>query len=355
MGFDGFVYVLAFVSLVATSTLNLLLLFLVVVVAVTWFVKLVLLSLSGIELSFLLSILVVSSIGVVAFVLLPTVFVSVVSFEVFDLLEVESMFEFCSEVLLEVISVSVDLSVVLLEEVESVSLDCSVVWFELLLLTVDFSEVLSLVESVFTNSSDMLSFLSVVSLLFSVAFVLSFVSSLGCCWLSFTVSFALLLSFVVVLLSLTSDLLSSDAFSLVTDSLLCVSFVFDSVVFVSWAKDWFSFAWFVVLSDFSFSDWFVVLSLLLNSSTSTGSLLSLVLFPFWEVALSISSALATPPTPNTNVAPINKEAVPTVNFLIAYLLSTLGKNPCLFFISKPPLKTFHTILMMYSSIIMNLL
>ena len=59
--------------------------------------------------------------------LLPTVFVSVVSFEVFDLLEVESMFEFCSEVLLEVISVSVDLSVVLLEEVESVSLDCSVV------------------------------------------------------------------------------------------------------------------------------------------------------------------------------------------------------------------------------------
>ncbi|CAM4071365.1 hypothetical protein STXY8166_11585 [Staphylococcus xylosus] len=76
-------------------------------------------------------------------------------------------------------------------------------------------------------------------------------------------------------------------------------------------------------------------SIPLISLISKASPLSLVL-PSSVVIESSSSALASLPIPITKVAPINNDAVPTVNFLIEYLFNLLGKNPCLFFIIFPP-------------------
>ncbi|SCU28373.1 Uncharacterised protein [Staphylococcus xylosus] len=82
-------------------------------------------------------------------------------------------------------------------------------------------------------------------------------------------------------------------------------------------------------------------STLLISLISNASPLSLVL-PSSVVIDSSSSALASLPIPITKVAPINNDAVPTVNFLIEYLFNLLGKNPCLFFIIFPPQIYFFT-------------
>ena len=70
----------------------------------------------------------------------------------------------------------------------------------------------------------------------------------------------------------------------------------------------------------------------LTSSSSLDLLSFVLLSSFWEKVLSVSAALTCPLIPNTSVAPISKDAVPAESFLIPYLLSKLGRNPCLFFI-----------------------
>ncbi len=73
------------------------------------------------------------------------------------------------------------------------------------------------------------------------------------------------------------------------------------------------------------------------SCTSSASPLSESLALLSFVIESNSAAFASLLTPNTSVAPINNDAVPTVNFLIEYLFNLLGKNPC-FFSSFPTSK-----------------
>ncbi|EJX19061.1 hypothetical protein SOJ_04900 [Staphylococcus sp. OJ82] len=88
----------------------------------------------------------------------------------------------------------------------------------------------------------------------------------------------------------------------------------------------------------SFSTSCVSVSIVFISLISNASPL---LLPLSLVLISSNSAAcASLPTPNTNVAPIKSDAVPTVNFLIEYLFILLGKNPCLFFIIFPPQNRF---------------
>ena len=55
------------------------------------------------------------------------------------------------------------------------------------------------------------------------------------------------------------------------------------------------------------------------------------------VVFDVSSAFASFPIPNTNVAPINNDAVPTVNLRIEYLFCLFGKKSNFFpFIYIPP-------------------
>ncbi len=97
-----------------------------------------------------------------------------------------------------------------------------------------------------------------------------------------------------------------------------------------------------------FSDWFILSSatglslLLLDSSLTLNS--SDWLFTTWLLSLLFcSSAFASLPIPNNKAEPTKIEAVPTVNFLIEYLLYLFGIKsifllPCflLFFIFIPP-------------------